>query len=409
MKLLHTADWHLGKLLEGKSRLEEQKLILNQFIQIAEEAKPDVICIAGDIFDNSNPSAAAERLLYQTLKELSDHGKRLIIVIAGNHDQPSRLEAIAPLVKEHGIVIYGTPKTKIESGKYGNFVIESLEEGVFSATFGKEKAVFVCVPYPSEKNLNEVLYPQEDDDTKKAAAYSEKVSELFHNKAKWYQEDTVNILISHVFTLGCLRDGSEQGMMLGNSYLLLPEVFPDTAQYVALGHVHRPQKAVGSNGRIRYSGSPLPYRLSEAVIAKQCCFVELHPQKEAVVTEYYFDNPKPIEKWVCKSYEEALEKCKENQERSCYVYLQITTDNFIRDEQIKELKKWKADILEVIPVFPSQEKAEGQGTFLEKTFEELFSSYYLEKKGAEPETEVLEMLREIMQKEDENETDLDEN
>lgn len=409
MKILHTADWHIGKLLEGKSRLEEQRIVLEQFVSIADTTNADVICIAGDVFDNGHPSAGAEMLLYHTLKELSKQGQRLVILIAGNHDQPSRLEAIVPLAREHGIIIYGTPRTKIPSGKYGNFEIESLEEGVFSFSCKGEKAVFACIPYVSEKTLNEVLYREEDSDEKRAADYAEKIGELFQKKASWYQEDTINVLVSHVFTLGCKKDGSEQGMMLGNSYLLSPEVFPEKAQYVALGHVHRPQKVIGSHGRIRYSGSPLPYRLQETVIAKQCSLVTLHPQEEAVVKEFYFDNPKPIEKWVCESYEEALKKCEENQNRPCYVYLQIYTDTYIREEQLKELKGYKEDILEVIPVFPETEQKKTGSVFTEKSFLELFLDYYQEKKGILPEEEILETLQEILKEEDENETDFHEN
>ena len=409
MKILHTADWHIGKLLEGKSRLEEQRIVLEQFVSIADTTNADVICIAGDVFDNGHPSAGAEMLLYHTLKELSKQGQRLVVLIAGNHDQPSRLEAIVPLAREHGIIIYGTPRTKIPSGKYGNFEIESLEEGVFSFSCKGEKAVFACIPYVSEKTLNEVLYREEDGDEKRAADYAEKIGELFQKKASWYQEDTINVLVSHVFTLGCKKDGSEQGMMLGNSYLLSPEVFPEKAQYVALGHVHRPQKVIGSHGRIRYSGSPLPYRLQETVIAKQCSLVTLHPQEEAVVKEFYFDNPKPIEKWVCESYEEALKKCEENQNRPCYVYLQIYTDTYIREEQLKELKGYKEDILEVIPVFPETEQKNKGTVFTEKSFLELFLDYYQEKKGILPEEEILETLQEILKEEDENETDFHEN
>lgn len=409
MKILHTADWHIGKLLEGKSRLEEQRIVLEQFVSIADTTNADVICIAGDVFDNGHPSAGAEMLLYHTLKELSKQGQRLVVLIAGNHDQPSRLEAIVPLAREHGIIIYGTPRTKIPSGKYGNFEIDSLEEGVFSFSCKGEKAVFACIPYVSEKTLNEVLYREEDGDEKRAADYAEKIGELFQKKASWYQEDTINVLVSHVFTLGCKKDGSEQGMMLGNSYLLSPEVFPEKAQYVALGHVHRLQKVIGSHGRIRYSGSPLPYRLQETVIAKQCSLVTLHPQEEAVVKEFYFDNPKPIEKWVCESYEEALKKCEENQNRPCYVYLQIYTDTYIREEQLKELKGYKEDILEVIPVFPETEQKKTGTVFTEKSFLELFLDYYQEKKGILPEEEILETLQEILKEEDENETDFHEN
>lgn len=409
MRILHTADWHIGKLLEGKSRLEEQRIVLEQFVTIADTTDADVICIAGDVFDNGHPSAKAEMLLYHILKELSKQGQRLVILIAGNHDQPSRLEAIAPLAKEHGIIIYGTPRTKISSGRYGNFEIESLDEGVFSFSCKGEKAIFACVPYVSEKTLNEVLYQEEDSDEKRAADYAEKIRALFQKRAFWYEKDTINVLISHVFTLGCKKDGSEQGLMLGNSYLLPPEVFPEKAQYVALGHVHRPQKVIGSHGRIRYSGSPLPYRLQETVIAKQCSLVTLHPHKDVVVQEFYFDNPKPIEKWICKNYEEALKKCEENRDRSCYVYLQIYTDTYIREEQLKELKSYKEDILEVIPIFPETEQKRTETIFTEKTFQELFLDYYQEKKGVLPEDEILETLQEILKKEDENETDFYEN
>lgn len=408
MKILHTGDWHIGKLLEGRSRLEEQRRVMTQLVSMAEEGQADIVLVAGDIFDNSHPSAAAEALLYQTLKDLSQGGSRLVVMIAGNHDQPTRLEAIVPLIREHGIVIYGTPGSKIPSGQYGDFQIESLDEGVFSVDIKGERAVIACLPYPSEKSLNQVLYQGEDGDEKRALDHGNKVKELLFRKAKWYRKDTVNLLMSHVFTLGCLKDGSEQGAMLGNSYLLPLEVFPKSAQYVALGHVHRPQQVAGSHGRIRYSGSPLPYRLQETVVAKQCNLVTLHPGEGPKVEELYFDDPKPIEKWVCRDYGEALEKCRENQHRPCYVYLQIYTDSFIREEQLKELKSYKEDILEVIPLFPSKETGETWKKPQEKGFLELFYSYYEEKKGIPPAGEVMETLKKILEKEKGYEADLDE-
>lgn len=408
MKILHTADWHLGKLLEGRSRLEEQKIIMKQLVAIADKKQADIVCVAGDIFDNSHPSAGAENLLYQTLRDLSKGGERLVVLIAGNHDQPSRLEAVIPLVKEHGILIYGTPRSKIEPGQYGKFYVESLDEGVFSFEKEGERAVFACVPYASERTLNEVLYHGQEEEQDRALTYARKMKELFTKRAQWFSKETINVLIAHVFTLGCIKDGSEQSLSLGTSYLLPLEVFPEMADYVALGHVHRPQKAVGSHGRIRYSGSPLPYRLQEITVAKECLLVTLHPGQKPMTEDLYFHNPKPIEKWICQDYQEALKRCMDNQERSCYVYIHIHTDSFIREEQIKELKKYKADILEVVPVFSVQDRTEEKGNFLEKSFQELFTEYYTERKGVEPETELLETLEEILEKERENETDLDE-
>lgn len=407
MKLLHTADWHLGKLLEGCSRLEEQRIVLAQFCEMACTHDVDAICIAGDVFDNSHPSAAAEELFYSTIKVLSDEGRRLVIVIAGNHDQALRLEAIAPLAREHGIVIFGTPKSEILSGKYGSFDVEALDAGVFSVNFKRsgETGVFACVPYPGEKSLNEVLYNEADDEEKKAEDYTKRVARLLESRASYFRSDTVNVMISHVYTMNSTQDGSERGIMLGSSYMLPTDIFPESAQYVALGHVHRPQRVPGSHGRIRYSGSILPYRLTETVIAKQCCLVTLFPGKACEVEDLYFNNPKPIEKWVCKSYEETLERCRQEGHRSCYVYLRIYTDSFIREEQIRELKKYKSDILEIVPVFPDESQELTMESVAEKDFMELFEDYYKFRKGVAASQDLLELLAQVVEGGEDSEAD----
>ena len=128
MKILHTADWHLGKNLEGQSRMDEQEEFLNDFVKIVEQNNIDLIMIAGDVYDNSNPPARAEKMFYDTLKRLSGNRERLTLVISGNHDNPDRLVAAGPLAREHGIIMVGTPKTVVSCGEYGNHkVIESGE------------------------------------------------------------------------------------------------------------------------------------------------------------------------------------------------------------------------------------------------------------------------------------------
>lgn len=120
MRIIHTADWHLGKNIEGHSRMDEQACFLADFVKIVDEQNIDLIIIAGDVYDSYNPPARAEELFYETLKQLSDGGKRLILVIAGNHDNPQRLEAPGPLARDHGILMAGIPKTVIQTGDYGN-------------------------------------------------------------------------------------------------------------------------------------------------------------------------------------------------------------------------------------------------------------------------------------------------
>src|SRR5690606_29525963 len=113
MKILHTADWHLGKRLEKISRLPEQQLVIDEIIDIANEQQADVVLIAGDLFDNFNPATEAVELFYKALKKLSNYGKRPVIAIAGNHDSPDRIEAPDVLARECGIIFAGYPHSHI--------------------------------------------------------------------------------------------------------------------------------------------------------------------------------------------------------------------------------------------------------------------------------------------------------
>ncbi|MDU3724668.1 MAG: exonuclease subunit SbcD, partial [Clostridium celatum] len=167
MRILHTGDWHLGKNLEGQSRMDEQEAFLNDFIDIVEENNIDLVIIAGDVYDSSNPPARAEKMFYDTLKKLSKNGERLTLVIAGNHDNPERLVAAGPLAMEHGIIMVGTPKTVVQPGQYGKHRVVNSGEGFVEIEINGEKSVILTVPYPSEKRLNEVLYGEMDDDEKK--------------------------------------------------------------------------------------------------------------------------------------------------------------------------------------------------------------------------------------------------
>lgn len=205
MKLIHTADWHLGKNIEGHSRLEEQRLFLKDFINICEEEQADIIIIAGDIYDNYNPSAMAEQLFYDTLKQLSRNGDCMTVVIAGNHDNPERLVASGPLARDHGIVMAGTPNSVITPGMYGKNEITESAAGYIHAIIHGEEADILLVPFPSEKRLNEVYLDETEEETKKAASYSEKMSSLFGSLATHFHEDSIHLIASHLFVMTAWR------------------------------------------------------------------------------------------------------------------------------------------------------------------------------------------------------------
>ncbi|MCK9909931.1 exonuclease subunit SbcD, partial [Microbacteriaceae bacterium K1510] len=160
---LHTADWHFGRLLEGRDRREEQAGFVDELCRIVEEQSIDLVLIAGDVYDSVNPPAWAEELFYDALERLAAGGTRGVVVIAGNHDQPERVRAAAPLAYKHGIVLLGLPK---EAALVHNNT--NLEERVRIIDAGpswfeisvpgvEHHAVVLALPYPSESRLKELL------------------------------------------------------------------------------------------------------------------------------------------------------------------------------------------------------------------------------------------------------------
>lgn len=399
MRILHTGDWHLGKNLEGASRMDEQELFLNDFVDIVEKNKVDLVIIAGDVYDNSNPPARAEKMFYDTLKKLSKNGERLILVIAGNHDNPERLVAAGSLAMEHGIIMSGTPKTVIQCGEYGQHKVINSGEGFIEVEINNEKAVILTVSYPSEKRLNEVLYGEMDSDEDRVKTYGERIKSLFDSLEKNYRSDTINLVVSHLFAMGSEEGGSERSIQLGGSYIVNGSCFPKEAQYIALGHVHKPQIVPGTNKKARYSGSPLHYNKKEINITKKCFIIDVKANEECVVNEIELKVYKPIEIWKCESISDAIDKCEENKDRNCWVYLEVKCDRYIREDEIKKMKGIKKDILEIIPKLQSDEEDESAVIIQEKSFEEIFREFYKKERNIEADDEVVNLLLKLVSEE----------
>lgn len=400
MKILHTADWHLGKHLEGMSRLEEQEAFLADFVALSERHEVDLVIIAGDVYDSSNPPSKAETLFYETLKKLSRGGDCMTLVIAGNHDNPERLVAAGPLAREHGILMSGTPKFIIETGKYGNHTVLNSGEGYIEIEIKGEKAVILTVPYPSEKRLNEVLYEDSATDEERLASYTDRIHQLFDQLSEHYREDTINLAVTHLFAMGSVEGGSERSIQLGGSYIIDGSCFPEKAQYIALGHVHKPQVVPGSDGRARYSGSPIHYNKKEIHFDKSCLLVNAKAGSPVVIEELPIPVYKPIQVWKCSGVTEALKMAEEKQTEESWVYLEIETDSFIREDEIKALKGFKKDILEIIPIFnqhPTQTDGSLLSAFSEKSFKSHFEDFYSRERGTAPEEALTTYLMNILE------------
>lgn len=402
MKFIHTSDWHIGKNLEGHSRLEEQEKFCDDFVKIVEENNIDMVIIAGDVYDTSNPPAGAETLFYKTICRLADDGNRCVLVIAGNHDNPERLSAVSPLAKEQGIIILGYPLSSTTESKYKGFEITEAGKGYLKLKIGDEKATIITLPYPSEKRLNDAIR-NVDDENELQKNYSNKVGDIFRKLEENFEDDSINIAVSHLFVSGGDPSDSERQIQLGGSLVVDKHDLPQKAQYTALGHLHKPQKA-SERLNVYYSGSPLQYSVKERIYAKGANIVEIHANETPVVEQVYFNNYKPIEVFKCDGIEEALKVCEENKDRDIWSYFEIKTDEVISQENIKKMKEYLKDIIEIKPIITSHYEEENID-LKEKSMAQLFNDFYKFKEKCEPRGELMDLFLNIVSEEgEENET-----
>ena len=402
MKFIHTSDWHIGKNLEGHSRLEEQEKFCDDFVKIVEENNIDMVIIAGDVYDTSNPPAGAETLFYKTICRLADDGNRCVLVIAGNHDNPERLSAVSPLAKEQGIIILGYPLSSTTESKYKGFEITEAGRGYLKLNIGGEKATIITLPYPSEKRLNDAIR-NVDDENELQKNYSNKVGDIFRKLEENFEDDSINIAVSHLFVSGGDPSDSERQIQLGGSLVVDKHDLPQKAQYTALGHLHKPQKA-SERLNVYYSGSPLQYSVKERIYAKGSNIVEIHANETPIVEQIYFNNYKPIEVFKCDGIEEALKVCEENKDRDIWSYFEIKTDEVISQENIKKMKEYLKDIIEIKPIITSHYEEENID-LKEKSMAQLFNDFYKFKEKCEPRGELMDLFLNIVSEEgEENET-----
>ncbi len=386
MKILHSSDWHLGKKLEGQKRIEEQRKFIEKLVVIADNEEVDLVLLAGDIYDNSNPSAEAENLFFTAMKMLAKNGKRGVIVIPGNHDNPQRLSVANSLAKEFGIIIYETPFEKKEVGRYGNFQVKRSTEGGIELEINNKKAFIYCLPYPSEVALNEDF--TEID-------YSKRIGDILKKGIEENRENIPNIIMTHIFVTGSSGDGDERTIELGGSLAVSLEDLPEV-DYIALGHIHRPMKF--TKKRAYYCGSPIEYRINENKYDKRVFIATLNGNFNNEFKEIELENYKPIIKYRVNGAEEAIllsEKKELNQE---WIYLEILTDVYLSNEEIKKIKRNK-NILEIKPLFTNIRnlELEFQDTNSKKTILENFIEYFSESDGVEPSKETKELFLKMLE------------
>lgn len=265
MRLFHTSDWHLGQSLHGQERDFEHACFLDWLLGQLHLRQPDALLIAGDIFDTVNPPVKAQERLYDFIVQAHEQQPKLqIVMIAGNHDSGSRIELPAALMR------------RLRTHALGR--VQWLDEGQLDAdrlliplTNSRGKVAAWCLALPFLRAA-EVTGPQLGDDY--LQGITQVHQQLIGAAQKKRKKDQALIAISHAHMAGgAVSEDSERSLIIGNAEALPAKLFDKSISYVALGHLHKPQK-VNREDRIRYSGSPIPLSFAEISYPHQVLEVE---------------------------------------------------------------------------------------------------------------------------------------
>lgn len=275
IRILHTADWHLGQTFFGYDRTEEQEHFLSWLAAQLKENEIDVLIIAGDVFDVSNPSAASQRMFYRFLQEVTEENPSLqVVVVAGNHDSAARLEAPLPLLQKMRTEIKGiVPKIDGEID-YDSLLVELKNR--------KSEAEAICMAVPF---LRQGDYPAvETNGNPYAEGVKELYSRLLERALTRKKEDMAVVAIGHLQATGSEiadKDYSER-TIIGGLECVSPAAFSGEIAYTALGHIHKSQRVSGREN-VRYAGSPLAMSFAEKNYHHGAIVVTIDGNKPAVI------------------------------------------------------------------------------------------------------------------------------
>lgn len=305
MKIFHTADWHIGKSIMNKSFIPEQIEVLEKITQEIEIENPDVILISGDLYDKPVPTIEAVELLNKTLKKIVIDMNKKVIIISGNHDSSERLSFGSEILKENGLYII----TDIKN--YSEKIVIEDEYGVVN---------FYPIPYVTPIRARSILGIDIKDYDELGKSLIENIK--INNKER-------NICLFHGYLVGggsVIESDSERPLTIGGTEYINVDYFRKF-DYVALGHLHGPQKI--KEDYIRYSGSLCKYSFSESKQKKGVTVIEIEEKKSDIKIKFLEIYPKRDMQIIEGSLEEILKINPSNSEKENYTMVKIKTDGEI--------------------------------------------------------------------------------
>lgn len=371
MKIIHTSDWHIGKIVNEFSMIEDQKYILNRLINLIEKENPEVLIIAGDVYDRSIPPVEAVELLNETLSNLIIDKKVKVLAISGNHDGGERLSFGSKILEKHGLYIAGR-----DDELYKHVVVKD----------GEKNVNFYLIPYKDPALTRKIL------DEKEIKSHNDAMKFVVEKIKDNINYEEVNILVGHGYVtmkredaIECIENKyevanletseSERPLSIGGTDLIDGKIFDDF-DYVALGHLHGRQK-IGRE-EMKYSGSILKYSFSEVKQKKGVYILDIN-NKGAINIDFKCLKPVRDLRVIKGNIEDLTEEARELEEgKEDYIQAILTDDG----ELINPMEKLRAVYPNTMLITRerkreiSEDKTSAKGEYKRKSKLELFKEFY---------------------------------
>ena len=364
MKVLHTSDWHVGRRIRGRDRSEEHRDVLSELVGLADQHEVDLTLVAGDVFDTASPTPIAEQIVWRALLDLSEVSP--VLVVAGNHDNPARLDAVAPLLERAGITVVGGARSPDDGG-----VVDLPNSG----------AKVALLPFISQRAIVKVEDIMGSDPDQHAGKYEERMRRVIDLLTTEMTTDTVNLLASHLTVHGAETGGGERTAHIFG-YAIPAALFPGHLSYVALGHLHRQQKMPHASA-VWYSGSPLQLDFGEVNDQKGALLVNAEPGKPASVQELPLTSGRRLIS-LTGTLDEVLGRAGETGD----AYVRVVLRESARVGLADQVREAIPNAVEVVLESPAQRRS---GTEARQGLDptEAFAKYLEERDAVDPRVEAL--------------------
>lgn len=402
MKILHTADWHIGAKTDDLDRLPEQKEALKRLVDIANKHQVDMVIIAGDIFNSLVPSAEDEELFYKTVIELSRNGDCAVVAIAGNHDDPRRLSNPNIFTDKFGIFLVGYIDNIHINNYNENANITATRSGkgyIEFHTKDGENCVLALLPFPSYYRYNEMK--------KTGEKFNDKVNTWLSAGASAFRKDTININVAHAMSYGVDIDPEEfqSYTTLSTTFSYIDQkIFHNNAHYTALGHIHK-SLVVNKDKNIYYSGS-LINQFFDNSTDTSVLIVDITKDGVQNITKEPL-NVKLLRRFMVNSVAQARKVLKEYKNDLVKVIIQDVdkvdeeVDNteytpYITTNDLKKLRKDHPNLVTLSVITNQARQTSNIVSKKDLTNSEIFDNFIKHKLGTEPDNDVKELFLSLM-------------